>query len=131
MIAEDVEIDFFGGAERTTDAGTELPIAKIAFAATGVPVAADVGNIGAEAGTAHNYASVFKAKSAKSSVFALELQKLSVAKSSPWWAWWDRKKKLHLADDAPDFDAGRLMGEGDGDEDALPTMEDLELVDYC
>jgi hypothetical protein len=128
MIAEEVELDFSGASKRDINGGVELPIAKIAMAATAAPLPTNVGNVSAGAGTAHKYASVFKAKAAKSSIFALELQKVEVARTSEWWS---RKKKLVLADDAPDFDEGRLMNrDDDSDDEDLPTVHDLELAVY-
>ncbi|EUC40017.1 hypothetical protein COCMIDRAFT_67958, partial [Bipolaris oryzae ATCC 44560] len=116
MIAEDVELDFSGASKRETDGGVEIPIAKIAMAVTAAPLPPNLGlgNVSAGAGTAHTFASVFKAKTAKSNIFALELQKVEVARSSGWWG---RKKQLILTDDAPDFDDGRLMGRDDNDSD--------------
>jgi hypothetical protein len=129
MIAEEVELDFSGASERKKDGSVEVPIAMIAIAVTAAPVPLNVGTVGARAGTAHKFASVFKAKAAKSSIFALELQKVEVARSSEWWS---RKKKLVLTDGAPDFDEGRLMNreDGDSDDEDLPTVNDLELADY-
>jgi hypothetical protein len=128
MIAEDVELDFSGASKRETDGGVEIPIAKIAMAVTSAPLPPDLGNISAGASTAHTFASVFKAKTAKSNIFALELQKVEVARSSGWWG---RKKQLFLTDDAPVFDNARLMGREDDDsDDGLPTVNDLEIAGY-
>jgi hypothetical protein len=126
MIAETVDLDYSGASQRETDGGIEIPIAKIAMAATATPVAPQVDNMAAEGGTARNVASVFKAKTGKSSIFALELQKIGFAKSSGWWS---GKRSLELEDDGPHFDEGRLMGEHDDDSDhtPLPNVDDLEL----
>ncbi|KAH4177190.1 hypothetical protein HBI49_055730 [Parastagonospora nodorum] len=126
MIAEEVEVDFSGASQRETDGGIEAPIAKIAVAATGVPVALSGGNITVEGGAAHTSATAFEAKAGTSHIFALELQKVCIAKSSGWWS---NKRKLVLADDGPDFDEGRLMDGGDSssDDDSLLTMDDLEF----
>lgn len=123
MIAEDVDIDFSGASQRDIDGNVELPIAKIAMAATGTPINTDFGNPQAEAGTTHRFATAFKAKSGKSNIFALELKTIVIPKS-----WWSRKKKLVLSDEGPEFDQGRLAGdEDDEDEEEQPTIDDLEL----
>jgi hypothetical protein len=129
MIAEDVELDFAGAADRSKDGNVELPIGKIATAAMGAPMPMNLGNMSADAGTSHGSSKEFKAKAPKRSIFALELQTVSLAKSSRFWS---SKRGLSLQDDGPEFEEGRLMGENEDDSDAddLPSVDDLELVGF-
>lgn len=123
MIAEDVEIDSSGAEERKIDGKVELPIAKIAAAATGAPVP-NVGNVGAGAGTDHKFTSVFKAKATNSTIFALELRTIAVKKE------WLKKQQLVLEEGGPGFDAGRLAGNSDSGDDPLPEIDDLILENF-
>jgi hypothetical protein len=126
MIAEDVEIDYLGAEKREKDGKVELPLAKIAAAATGMPVP-NVGNLGAGAGATREFTTVFKAKAAKSNIFALELRIVAATKE------WLRKRKLTLGEDGPGFDSGRLAGGGDdsdSDDDPLPAVDELALGNF-
>ncbi|KAJ4370042.1 hypothetical protein N0V83_005806 [Neocucurbitaria cava] len=127
MIAEDVDLDFGGASQREKTGGVELPLAKIAMAATGAPVPTDVGDLQLDAGKTRGHASVFKAKAAKSNIFALELQIVAVTKSL-----FKSKRQLVLSDDGPEVDTGRLAGIGDDDseDEALPSVDDLVLQGF-
>jgi hypothetical protein len=82
MVAEDVELDFSGASKRETDGGVEAPIAKIATTVTAAPLPPNLGNVSAGAVTAHTSASVFKAKTAKSNIFALDDNRVVMDDSS-------------------------------------------------
>ncbi|EPS41762.1 hypothetical protein H072_4298 [Dactylellina haptotyla CBS 200.50] len=97
MIADDVELDFSGK-----------------------------GGLKAEAGASRNMATVFKAKTGRSYIFALELRIITTALL--------RRRELKLKEFGPKVSDGRLAGNNDSDEndddndgDDEPMMDDLIL----
>lgn len=116
MIAEDVELDFSGSKGRERDGNLQVPITTIATAAAGAPV--PVGNVQVQAGTAQNVAGVFRAKSEKREIFALELRVVT----SRWF-----KKELSLGAAGPRADAGRLAGEVE--ESAAAELKGVHIDD--
>ncbi|KAL6408086.1 hypothetical protein AUP68_08459 [Ilyonectria robusta] len=127
MMAEDVELDFSGAATREYKGQIELPLATIALAAAGAPAGLTggsiVGNAQAGAGASRELATVFKAKTEQSNIFALELRIVTTALL--------RRQELALKEDGPTVDPGRLAGDDDAPEnenDEKPlAVEDLVL----
>jgi hypothetical protein len=108
MTCEDVEINFEGKKEIHYDGHAELPIGQITMAA-GVPnPLGDTGNPQAKLDAGRKVATIFKGKSGKNQIFALELRKITTEMFS--------RKELVLKDSGPDVDASRLAGDDDSDD---------------
>lgn len=127
MTAEDVELDYSGAAGRAASGGLELPLATVGLAAAGVPPlggspgVAGAGGASAAVGSSRRFATVFRAKSARSSIFALELRVVTTGLF--------RRRELALKEGGPKVDLGRLAGDegssDDDEEDEPPKAEDL------
>ena len=125
MIAEDVELDYSGSTEKEIDGKVQVPLATIALAAGGVPVPIDKGNLQASAGTHKQVATVFKAKSENSNIFALELKVVTTTLL--------RRKQLQLSKNGPKVDRDRLAGDSESEESEEETdvqVEDLILEGF-
>jgi hypothetical protein len=119
MICEDVDVSFAGKQSIEREGNVQLPLGMITLAA-GVPnPLGNTGNPQAHLSDSSNKATIFKAKSGNSRIFALELRKVTTA--------FLRRRELRLKDDGPDVDNGRLLGNSD-DEDEEEEDDDDELV---
>jgi hypothetical protein len=127
MICEDVDISFEGKQSIERGGNVELPLGMITLAA-GVPnPLGNTGNPKARLSESSNMATVFKAKSGNSRIFALELRKVTTA--------FLRRRELRLKDDGPDVEKGRLLGnsddeDDDGDDEEL-VLEDIGIEDLA
>lgn len=129
MTAEEVDIDYSGAIEKNIDGKLEAPLATVGLAAAGVPTGllggVDAGTVHANAGSGRRLASVFRAKSASSRIFALELRVVTTK-----WLW---QRQLKLQEIGPKFAVGRLAGAGnesDSEEEMTPEAEDLVLANF-
>lgn len=122
MICEDVEVSFEGKQAVEREGRVELPVGTIALAATGAPLpAGHGGNIQAGLQGGSNVATVFKAKNGQSSIFALELRKVTTEVL--------RRKELQLKEGGPKVDAGRFLADDDAEieEEQPPAVEEMIL----
>lgn len=130
MTAEEVDIDYSGATEKNINGKLEAPLATVGLAAAGAPAGllggVDAGDAYADAGSGRRVAKVFRAKSGRSSVFALELRVVTTKLL--------QKRQLQLKDGGPKVDAGRLAGVGDDEdsdeEDKSPEADDLILGNF-
>lgn len=119
MICEDVEVSFGGEQSRAHEGRVELPIGRVALAMSGVPVPPAIGEPGAvaaaqaKASCSQESATLFKARSGQSKIFALELRRVTTELF--------RRKLLLLKNDGPDFDDVRLASD-----EPLDENQDLE-----
>jgi hypothetical protein len=120
MIAEDVELDYSGSTEKEIGGKIQAPLATIALTASGVPLPTDKGNLQATAGSHKQVATVFKAKSETSSIFALELKVVTTTLV--------RRKQLQLSKSGPRVDKDRLAGAGESSESEDETDVRMENV---
>ncbi|CAI6089272.1 unnamed protein product [Clonostachys chloroleuca] len=122
MVCEDVELSMDGARSRTLEGKIELPIGQITLAA-GVPnPVADLSDPHVKLTSTNQTATIFKAKMGKSSIFAVELRKISTELF--------RRKLLQLRSDGPGVDGIRLAGDESDDEEDLEkpvAAEDLIL----
>jgi len=120
MVCDDVEVSLEGKQTLESEGHVEIPIGTITLAA-GIPN--PLGEAGQPQGNLSinkSVATIFKAKSGQSKIFALELRKVTTELL--------RRKELVLKDNGPDVGDGRLLGD-DEDEmgDESVTVADLIL----
>ncbi|KPM43904.1 hypothetical protein AK830_g2586 [Neonectria ditissima] len=122
MVCEDVDLSYEGETERVQEGHVEIPVAKVALAA-GVPVPpGSKFNSEMKADARREMATVFKAKSGQSKIFALELRRVSTTIL--------KRTELIANTDGPKADSGRLLADNDdGYEDKPPTVDDFILED--
>jgi hypothetical protein len=122
MICEDVELSMDGAQSRTHEGNVELPIGQITLAA-GVPnPVSNLVDPQVKLASTKQTAAIFKAKMGKSSIFAVELRKVTTGMF--------RQKELQLKSDGPEVDSTRLAGDESDDEEDLSkpvVTEDLIL----
>jgi len=115
MTCEDVEINYEGKQEIQHEGHAEVPIGQITLAA-GLPnPLGDTGNPQAKVVVDRKVATLFKGKSGKNQIFALELRKVTTEMFS--------RKELVLKDAGPDVDASRLASDGEDSDDS----EDMDI----
>ncbi|RTE69938.1 hypothetical protein BHE90_015669 [Fusarium euwallaceae] len=120
MVCEDVDVSYEGVEKRELDGHVELPLGEIALAAS-VPGASGA-NPEVKVETRREMATVFKARSGQSRIFALELKRVTTT--------FLQKKELILKGDGPKVNVGRVLGDEDTeDEEESVTVDDLVLKD--
>ena len=125
MVCEDVELSMDGAQSRTREGNVELPIGQVTLAA-GVPnPASNMVDPKVKLASSKQTATIFRAKMGKSSIFAVELRKVTTELFS--------RKLLRLKSDGPDVDDTRLAGnEWDDEEyqDQPVAAEDMILNEF-
>lgn len=129
MTAEDVELDYSGATERQMSGELQLPLAAVSLAAVGTPALCtlDGANPSATAALDRQVATIFKARSSKNSIFALELRAVTTKGL--------RGRELALKEGGPKVDEGRLADNEESSEDEQDdyhplTTEDLIIVNF-
>lgn len=113
MTCEDVTINFENKRELQIDGHVEVPIGEITVA--GMPLG-DTANPKLGAGAHKKKATVFKAKSGRNQIFALELRRVTTSKF--------RSQVLKLGDSGPDVQDGRLAADdSDSDDEAVQELK--------
>ncbi|PNP40735.1 hypothetical protein THARTR1_11237 [Trichoderma harzianum] len=121
MVCEDVEISYEGLKEREWQGHIELPLGEIPLAA-GVPATTgDAVNPEVKIEGHREKATVFKARSGQSKIFALELKRVTTK--------FLNKQELILKNKGPKVDAGRVLGDQEEEEEEEVTVDDLLLQD--
>lgn len=123
MICEDVELFMDGAQSRIHEGNVELPIGQITLTA-GVPnPVGDLVDPQVKLASTKQTATIFKARMGKSSIFAVELRKITTEVF--------RQKVLQLKSDGPEVDATRLAGDESDEEDLDKPIvaEDLIIDD--
>lgn len=112
MTCEDVTISFENKRDMQVDGHVEVPIGDITV--TGMPLG-NTGNPKVGAGAHKKTATVFKAKSGRSQIFALELRKVTTSKF--------KSKMLKMGDSGPVVDDGRLAANDSDDSDSEVILD--------
>ncbi|KAL6906956.1 hypothetical protein GGI43DRAFT_247478 [Trichoderma evansii] len=114
MTCEGVTVNFENKRDLLVDGHVEVPIGEITVA--GMPLG-NAENPKVGAGTHKKTATMFKAKSSRSQIFALELRKVTTSKF--------RSKMLKMRDSGPIVEDGRLAANDSDDSDG-EAIQDLK-----
>ncbi|CAI7601664.1 unnamed protein product [Penicillium glandicola] len=110
MICEDVDISTEGQATRTLEGNVQFPLGQVTLPA-GVPdLIGDQLDPQIQTSSTATTATIFRAKSGTSSIFAVELKRITTPRFS---------SRLRLERDGPDIDDTRLAGDEPDDEEDL------------
>jgi len=120
MICEDVEVSTKEDQSREIIAEIEIPVSAVAAAAGAPNLLGDTGNPELSAASTLKKANIFKAKIGESSIFAIELQKIT----TPFL----RTEQLHLNKRGPHIDLIRGAGPSDDDGKGGETDADHDLT---